>query len=84
MSNDTATPKTSILTDAMNRAKAKMTTDPSTEVDAPTEKKLNVKRAVLIGAGATLTAGAAVYAAIKLFTGAPVEDEISEDDESND
>lgn len=80
MSNDTAaTPKLSILTDAAMRAKAKMTATPTDEEGATTEKKFNPKRVALIGVGATVAAGAAVYAVIKLFTGESIEEETSEE-----
>jgi len=70
MSNDNATAETtnekkSILTDAMERAKAKIhaATEPA---DETTPKKLNNKLTFGIG---LVTGAAAVYAALRIFTG---------------
>lgn len=78
MSKTETTPKTSVLTDAMERAKAKLTTEVIDEQGTTIEKKITRKQ-IIIGVGATVASAAAIITALKLFTGQKIEDETSEE-----
>lgn len=84
MSNDTVdAKKLSFLTRAALKVQAAKT--PATDDEgATTETKIDYKKIAIIGVGATVAVGGAVYAALKLFTGQPlVEEEDSEDIDEN-
>ena len=85
MSNDTAAPqKLSFLTRAALKVQAAKT-NPVDDEGTTTETKIDYKKIAVVGVGATVAIGGAVYAALKLFTGQPlVEEETSEDNESTD